>query len=487
MKTITIDFLRTAGLSLAAATFTLCCMTACTKEDNTTSESATELPAAVKTYQVSIPATLGGDALTRAVSFDGTTSNSTFEETELVYVYNVTNDEVMGGFLQPTNISADGKSCNLTGTLTGTAISSGDNLRLFYNLTDAETQKSGNLYKHHTYFSYNNQDGTQSGVFDGAEATVTVSTYTGDVLTTTSTAEFENLQSMFRFQFVDENGTAINVKSLKIKSYFSALFIEYFPLEAGDDQNIVSDYCVNLGTATTSYIYVALRINESWSNGDVLTFIVTDNDGNEYRGKKYAPDGGFVNGKYYYNSSAIQLTKQAARITPDITWNNGSPVSPNEDNLYNIDATEITISGTSNGYNFWMNNESTIHLSGLSATYDYEENLGFIYSNSNLNLDISGTNSVSCKYHDMNIFVAGTLKLSGNGTLTVTSSTQLYYGLYASNYCEGEYDEDNDVFYPGTNSNASNLAATGYTITRSDWINNGDGTYSMTYTVAPAN
>ena len=36
-----------------------------------------------------------------------------------------------------------------------------------------------------------------------------------------------------------------------------------------------------------------------------------------------------------------------------------------------------------------------------------------------------------------------------------------------------------------TNTDASNLAADGYTVTRSAMTNNGDGTYTWTYTVAP--
>lgn len=149
------------------------------------------------------------DSQTRAVSFDGTTSTSTFAETERVYVYNVTTDEVLGGYLQPSDISADGKKCNLTGTLTGGTISNSDNLKLMYNLSYVSTNKTNDYYKTNTYFDYNGQDGTQSGVLDGAEADVTVSSYTGGALTTTATASFRNVQSMFRFKFEDGSSNAI--------------------------------------------------------------------------------------------------------------------------------------------------------------------------------------------------------------------------------------------------------------------------------------
>ena len=58
--------------------------------------------------------------------------------------------------------------------------------------------------------------------------------------------------------------------------------------------------------------------------------------------------------------------------------------------------------------------------------------------------------------------------------LTVTVSYAGRYGLYATS----NYNDDN-------NSDASVLAADGYTVSRSDVTNNGDGTYTWTYTVAP--
>lgn len=268
--------------------------------------------------------------------------------------------------------------------------------------------------------------------------------------------------------------TAINVKSLKIQSDNSALVTYYYPLEASEYQNSCNDYFVTLGTATTGYIYVALRIDESSSDGDELTFTATDASGNEYKGTKSAPGSGFKNGKYYYNTSAIALTKQAARVAPTITWNNGSAVSPDEVyHYYDVYATEITLSGTSSGYRFWMNNGGTIHINGLTATYD-DDNHSFIYSDGNLTLDVSGANSITTKNHYQTIFADGTLKLSGSGTLTVTANYADRYGILA----DSNYNDEN-------NSNASALAASGYTVTRSDVTDNGAGTYSWTYTVAP--
>ena len=460
--------------------------TACTNDDNIIRD---EQSAAVKTYTVSIPASFEGDATTRAVTFDNSgatpTSASTFETTEKVYVYNATTDEVMGGYLQPTDISANGKSCNLTGTLTGT-INAGDNLRLMYNLNvyDSDPVKCK--------FDYGTQDGTQSGVLDGAEATVTVSSYTrGGVLTTTAIASFQLVQSMFRFQFVDENNAPISVKVLRIQSSSFGIRSNYFPIRTGAMFG-VNDVMLNLPTATSDYIYFGLTIDENFTD-DVLTFTVTDADGNVYQGTKSAPSSGFKNGKYYYNTSAITLTKQDY-MTPDITWTSvldNQLKSPNENKAYviygpNFGPSEITISGICKGYYFRMEGGATIHLNGLTAMYD--EDASFIYctSNLNLNLDISGTNSITCRNFHQAIFDEGTLKLSGSGTLTVTARSEYRYGLYASsNFYNWNYDYVNKVDLPANNSDASVLAAPGYTVTRSARTDNADGTYTWTYTVAP--
>ena len=477
-------FMKT--LLFFAATVALCGMTACSGSDDNIigDEPANEQPGAVKTYNVSIPATMPSDEQTRAVSFDGTTSTSTFKAGEKVYVYNVTKDEVMGGYLQPSNITTDGKGCDLTGTLTGTnPISANDELTLMYNLNKAIPDEYYFIYTHS--FIYDGQDGTQSGVIDGATATVNVSSYTGGTLTTTAAASFQPVQSMFRFQFVDENNNPISVKSLKIHSHNAALAKEFFILWNNGTCGECKDYFITLGTATTNYIYVAIHIDESQSSGDELTFTATDADGNKYVGKKPAPSGGFKNGKYYYNTEAIQLIKSAL-VEPTITWtsvDDGKAVSPDEYNRYHVygqytggkySPSEITISGTSSGYYFRMEWGATIHLSNLTATYDGDNE--FIYSSDFLNLDISGTNTITCRNHYQAVSVDGTLKLSGSGTLTVTAKDANRYGIYANS----NYKDSN-------NSDASVLAATGYTVTRSDVTNNGDGTYTWTYTVTPNN
>ena len=175
-----------------------------------------------------------------------------------------------------------------------------------------------------------------------------------------------------------------------------------------------------------------------------------------------------------YNVSRTAVDDPDALLQPRITWTsvkNDQPVEPNGYNRYMIwgpwvndhyEPSEISLSGIFEGYSFSFQFGATIHISNLTGTYDSWE---FIYSSGNLNLDISGANSITSQNYPQSINVDGTLKFSGNGTLTLTANNGDHCGLWCNNGCS---------------------AADGYTLTRSDRTDNGDGTYTWTYTVAPA-
>ena len=488
MKNHFIDTLRWAGLSLAAVA--MAALTACTNEDN-----ATEPSAGARTYTVCIPASLNEGAQTRAVSFSGTECTSTFKTSEKVYVYNATKGEMLlngdgsdWGCLHPASISDDGTKCSLEGTLTGN-IAAGDVLTLFYNMNGDNSTPEENSY----YYGY--QDGTADGALDGAMATVTVSNYSGGTLTTTATASFTNLQSMFRFQFQDESSSAITVKGLKIESKNHALPSIYYPLKSGADQYYTDYISVIPATATSDYLYVALCIDENASAGDELTFTVTGSDDKVYQGSKAAPTAGFKNGNYYYNTAPIALTYQYQLQKPTITWTRCDyDPEPNpvdffwtvrgtwNDALddYNDDI-DFTLSGTSYGYSFSMDNAGTVRLNGLNATM---VNNNFIQCNGgDLTVDITGANTITCKDADYCIYASQNLKLSGSGTLTVTASVDYYCGLWGYN----NYTDANNSYETTTAADVSaQLAADGVKVTRSSRTDNADGTYTWTYTVLPS-
>ena len=479
-------FIYSLAATFIFAALTLSSLTACSNEDIVTNTQATQ----AKSYTVSIPATMGEGSNTRAVDFSGTdpltdtpTAISSFTTTDKVYAYNETKDVMLTGYLTP---SADGKTCNLTGTLTGT-IAADDELVLLYNLSNYDSDKTK------CHFDYGHQDGTQAGVIDGAMATVTVDNNADNVLTTKATAHFQNVQSMFRFQFTSSN-TPLSVKSVNITSKNNGIAMYYYPLKDADKYSCYGGISTNLSTATTDPIYLALCIDESKSAGDVLTFNVVDADNKLYTTTKEAPKSGFVNGKYYYNSNPIELGASVLQlIKPTLSRSDGGKESELTDadafqcfQVYSPSlsgagtATGITMSmsGTSTGYWFylWSGAGNTVNMSGLTATYD--DIAHYIYSEKSLTLNISGDNTITCKNYEFCVSVVGDLKLSGNGTLTVTANSTTYYGLLADNYG-----------WSGT-SDPSALAAPGYTVTRSEPVEGPDADsdgnpdyYTWTYTV----
>lgn len=449
-------------------------LTACTNEDNFTNEQLPNTGNEARTFTVNIPASMGEGAQTRSVTFnnDATppTATGSFNASEPVYVYNETKKALLSGELRPTDISADGKSCNLTGTLTG-SFDAGDKLTLLYNMIyDTDPAEC--------IFWYGGQDGSESGVVDGGMATGVSATISGSTLTTATTVTFAMQQAIFRLKFTDGTNP-INVKSLIIKCTGSDVASCYSPFN--DIKYETQSISVTPTTPTSDYLYVALGINENASPSG-LTFTVTDDDGDVYTATKAAPTSGFKNGKYYYSSDATVLTWQTKLVKPTITnitnldYAGEFGPDPIGNSYYLLPVNvenplEITISGTSNGYWFLADGgNAIIHLNNLTATHDSN----YFISAANLTLDISGTNTITCKTENQAISSNGTLKLKGNGTLTVTANASYHYGLYA----ETNYENSN-------NSDASVLAAPGYTVTRSDMTDNLDGTYTWTYTVTP--
>ena len=464
-------------------------LTACTS-DSLVDVKPQEQPAAKNVYQVCIPATFEGGADTRAVTIDGTTISSTFSTQEAVYVFNQTKNAMLGGNLTPANISSDEHSCDLTGTLTGT-IEADDQLVLLYNLSSCDRDNIEN-----NKFAYGQQSGTTSELVDGAMATVTAAsnnTDSGLAISSSSPALFQNVQSIFRFKFVNESDNPITVAQLDIES--GNLSENYFPLRQSPYMTGITGIQITPLTPTADYLYGSLCFDESGS-GNELTFTVVDDNGWEYTGTKAAPTGGFKNGKYYYNSAPIQLERM--RVKPNITWTSvqeNMSQEPSPDNHYYFvigpgygsEPADITISGTSLGYYFNIDSKATVTLDNLTAALFEDQSYGFIVGTGKIiDLVVNGTNTISCKNGGQTIS-CDKLKLSGNGTLTVTSTYPDRCGIQCSNYPQ------NGIYYydPTVETDVSTeLAASGYKVVRSPRVdgpdNNNDNQpdyYTWTYTV----
>lgn len=226
---------------------------------------------------------------------------------------------------------------------------------------------------------------------------------------------------------------------------------------------------LNFTDAISDYIYIALCIDETNSANDVLTFTATDDNGNVYHGEKATPNNGFVNGKYYYSSSAIPLTKQYTLSQPTIECQSNDDYINLNENSYAIRGngtygTTCTISGECYGYRFHFPWGGTIKLNGLTAKL-VGESWPYFFSEADLTIVIcDGTdNTIMCDEYAIMCW-NGNLKFEGKGSLAITVK-----------------NKDNK----GINCNNPNLLANdGYDVSIKE-TSNDNGTYTYTYTVNP--
>jgi hypothetical protein len=443
---------------------------------NQSSDTASVQP--TTTYNMNIPATISGDG--------------TFADDKYVYVYDSTTGEVFSdgtwffNALFLTDISADGKKCTIKGPLVGT-ISPGDSLVLLYDINRLSPDPE------YCGFYYGNQYGT-ANIYHGAMAVATADSNASEgMLTTTAPAVFQPQQSWLQFKFADKNGKPISVASLIITADNPIFTEDYKPFVPDNKDKCTDEIRITPTSPTNDYLFADIRFHESCSNADVLTFTVTDAEGNDYKGTKPVPKGGFKNGKCYVEPSAIRLTKQAPRVKPTIDWISVSKETEPDLTFHKYELqgpwmgvpegcdhdvtgpAVIAISGKSKGYWFHNNSGATITLNNLTATFD--GNNAFIQSNDELYIIVNGTNRIVCKNSSQCIAAKVSLRISGNGTLSVTANDATYKGLFGRN----NYNDSN-------NSTTDRLADydTGETVVLKSKTHNGDGTWTFTYEVTNA-
>ena len=238
------NILTMAVLLMASAAV----FTACSSDDNITGEQPAN---PTGKYTMTINASKGGDATTRALSLDGKALNATWAEGDKVKVYNSSNAEI-GELTAETS----GASTKLKGDLSTLP-------------TDGETLTLKFLSP-----SYASQNGTIEHIAancDYATATVTA-TVSGSAVTATD-ANFENQQAIVKFSLTDKTTT-------------SAISATQLVVNDG-----TTDYTITPASAT-SEIYVALP----GFSGQTVTLTATAG-GNTYSYEKTGVS--FTNGQYY--------------------------------------------------------------------------------------------------------------------------------------------------------------------------------------------
>lgn len=276
---------------------------------------------------------------------------ATFSTSEKVYVYNNTTSHLDTEYLSP---EVDGTTSNLKGSLSGT-YSKGDNLKLLYNTTSEGIA------------DYTNQDGTLENVVDAATATVKIASVEGDSFTT-RTAYFDNLQSIFKFTFKDQDNNPVKVKWLNILSEYNKLQSSYNLIEDTVTYGGVGVVC----NKALSTVYLALRFTSNPS--EIIVFSVIDENGIVYVGSKNAPATGFKYGRFY--SSTIELTKYKYK-DPTVS---GDTIQYAPGNLFLKDGK----------YKFRAPYYS-LKIKDLSDYFTYDECQSFLIANGGENIEIEGT------------------------------------------------------------------------------------------------
>ena len=490
---------------------------ACSSEDNLAETNAPQPTPETPVYKVNIHATIGDDAETRAVSFgnDGSSITASFATSDLIYVYNETKGSFAfyGDGTAPTATTlapeSDGTSTTLTGTLKfpdPVVPEAGDILTLYYNMNVFYVNEHNYLNPTECGFKYvftgPNPGGSAAiaSNYDFAKATMKIKAissanatdgYTLDLCkvddNNNTTATFEPLQSMFRFRFAFAGKTPSDyptIRQLVVESDYtvstspkSGPFVDmYAPLHGPQNMGSNIRRFTNVIIDENYDFYLPMRFNyESVPATENLTFTAIASDGVVYEKVRTAPAGGFKNGKYYYGGLTF-----AEAAKPTIVG-----TSSYDGGTYTI-TSDANISGTSKGYLFYIDTEKVdiLTLSGLNAVY-YGAGAAVIGGGTNnnhiLTIELDGDCVIKNMFKGGAIVLENTenlnLKTSGSEqTLTITVRPDGGGSVYKGLQAQGYWSDSHDV---------ANLAAPGFTVSLTSEIDNGDGTTTYVYTVAP--
>ena len=282
MKNIISNTKMLAALLMAGAAFT-----ACSDKDNIIEEQ----PAAARTYKMTVDASMGGGAQTRALYFNSTSLDVKWASNDHVSVFPAAWSLTPYGTL--TAAESDTRNTTLTGDLT-TLPAAGDHLNLLFpRATWDYTGQKGILLT---------DENSIEKKYDYALADVTVNSITDNAIATTD-ANFANQQAIVKFTLQDKNGNALNATNLNISAASNKLVKNKSYRGAGNKTYYYGDsyYTVDDGSGGFS--------GESHNN------LVDNILSNKWCANK--PDGNwFIE---FHTASAIQVDGYMLRTGGD-TW-----------------------------------------------------------------------------------------------------------------------------------------------------------------------
>lgn len=516
----TIHTLSALTIAAALTLFTI----ACSNEDlfiEQPKASANEAPV----YHFNIPANMGNGNETRGVTLGESTVTSTFETTDEIFVYNVTKNawaKVGGNFydkfasLQPSTLENEGKSCTLTGDLsfytfdplnpgwTAVAIDATDTYNLYYKA--AANDDYGCLS--YVGFTYDEQNGTKAtnnndgngnvdygtAHYDYALAEGVTMSLSGSTLTLDGSISFARYGSLFRQRLSSftKAGNPVSpaptsFRSLTISSEHEILVnANYFWDFYGNGgitkkDNLIIKSATSVTDANNDMYFALAFDNTALQAGDKLYFEVEGYDGNHYRGEKTIPAGGLQDGKYYYGDLDMVWTSQ--RAIPTVTASDASPILPTKYDSFEF-GDGATISGNSDGFNFYMTGGGSVTLTGNGTasadamtfnsymfSCEYNQSMTIILGSDYAFIHRPNEDTAIGTNGSGNLYLKTT---GGSHTLTITVKEQSFGGLYGYNH--------------NGSQPVSDLAAdANTTVVLTSDTDNGDGTHTYVYTVTTTN
>lgn len=318
-----------------------------------TPESTTPAPVCYFT----LPATIGDEPSTKAVTLTDDTATTSFEASDKIYVFIEGQGDNAGklafGFDMANTCMAtmtldniNGATCDLSGAMTFYYLYGGnptaftplenDIVHLFYNaeVTIPEVDvpsfnyawQNGNKEGYTDPLGYGYPDDYLWGAsnYDYAAAKMVLTAATGNTSTgftlemkqyddpTKTNVSFKNLQSMFRqrLSFVQgpsgQGSTDPTISSITIDTAGGNCVIIYYPFGNGPIPGV---YVYNYNefenpSLTDGDLFFAMMFNDV-NKDEAIVITAEDTNGNIYSCTKNAPASGFRNGKYYHGSATL--------------------------------------------------------------------------------------------------------------------------------------------------------------------------------------
>ena len=393
-----------SGWLVMAAAITLA-TTACSSDDNIVEEPMN--PTTAKTYHMSLTASKGDGATTRALSLNGKTLNATWATGDKVYVFNYglyvddnyNKKYVLGGYLEA---KSDGTTVTLEGDLTG-IVEENDVLFLAYPQINLDyTGQDGTLTKIASTYDYTTVMAKVTNVSGGK---ITVVNYDPEV----PVLQFGNGQAIVKFTLQDQGGNAINATNLTISAIDGSSEALVLTCNFSTGHETYGPITIT-PVSPTNVIYAALEPNIDTHYLD-CTLTATDGTNTYTYTKSHVQ---FLYGKYYEITVKMKKLIDLSNLTGNYEAQNG-------------DVLTGTLDGSTQPYKISIADGATVTLDGV--TINGVNNNSYTWAGINCEGDATiiladgSTNTVNGFYQDYpGIFIAEgkTLTIQGSGSLTAS-------------------------------------------------------------------